>query len=437
MLKPSHRWGASGEEMGEQYDVVVAGGGYSGTYVTKLLAEQGKKVLMVDRRFRSGWPPQSTSGIARTFIKKYKLPVGDESAPITSFHIYGPEGSEAHIKGDNVFGELGDVMVEPDVLGKMEREAMKNGAVVLHGSTIQHPRRENGVWTVEVQGKEQRRVSGAYLMDATGYLAWLGKQTGLVPDLNGEDIHGGVEITVPRPATHPEGEVRMYLSHRVAPDGYAWAFPSKEDGQSMVRVGIGTPRVIPRLRQGGHFYLEYKGLPAGFWFNKFLEEHPEYNGKVHHRVGGQIPTMAPFPYPYKDGLFLLGDAARCCCPLTGGGVLGALETARAAAESLRQDGSRYSIQRTGETYVNELRDLHAEMNRRWLLKQVFYGLSDHELARLVRFLGTYEVDASKGLNPFAERRKMTRGLLLKEPRIVLSLLTRGRLHKARHPWPTS
>lgn len=417
-------------------DVIVAGFGYGGAHATRLLSAFGLKVLAVDRRGRAGYPPQSTSGIAAAFAKKYGLPTDGGSTPITSFHIYGPEGSEATL-GTNLFGELGEVMVEPDVLGKIERECLKNGAEVLHSSGVHHPIRKDGLWHVTIRGEMgEFGASARFLIDATGYLAWLGRAAGMLPEFNPEDVHGGVEQTVPLPPTHPRGEVRMWLGHRAAPDGYNWAFPSTEHGKPTVRVGVGVPRRIPRLRSDpGHpnpWYTVPDGCQnAQYWLRGFLRDHPEYDGPVHHRCGGQIPTSAPHPNPYKDGLFLIGDSARLCCPISGAGVMTALESARCAATAIT---TRHGLDAVGRCYLESLRPLQDELRQRYALKQLFYGLSDREIAQLVRIMDRYTVRDEEVVDPLRIRRRLTRGLLLRHPGIALSLLTRGRWGRARHPW---
>jgi flavin-dependent dehydrogenase len=418
------------------YDVIVAGFGYGGAHATRLLSANGLKVLAVDRRGRAGYPPQSTSGIAAAFARRYGLPVGEESAPITSFHIYGPEGTEATL-GTNLFGELGEVMVEPDVLGKIEKECENNGSEVLHSSGVHAPIRKDGQWHVSIRGEVGDFTAAApYLIDATGYLAWVGRAAGLLPDFDPEDVHGGVEQTVPLPADHPAGEVRMWLGHTTAPDGYCWAFPSKEEGRPMVRVGVGVPRRVPMLRSGNPGPVRWYPVPAKcqnaqYWLTGFLQAHPEYQGRVHHRCGGQIPTSAPHPRPYHEGLFLIGDSARLCCPISGAGVMTALESARCAAVAIT---TRQGFDAVGRCYLDGLRPLQEEMRRRYTLKQLFYGLSDHEIAQLVRVMDRHTVRDGEVVEPLRIRRRLTRNLLLSHPGIALSLLTRGRWGRARHPW---
>jgi flavin-dependent dehydrogenase len=203
----------------------------------------------------------------------------------------------------------------------------------------------------------------------------------------------------------------MWLGHRVAPWGYAWAFPSTENGLPHVRVGIGTPRAVPDS--------------AGIWFTRFLAAHPEYAGSVHHRVGGIIPTAPVSKVLQRDGLVLLGDAARLCCPLTGGGILGALASGDAAAHAVVEDAP--------ETYPDKIGWLVRELRTRWMLKQIVYGLNDAELGRLVRFLGDIDLPSDGSVNPLRERRRVTRKLIRSDPGIVLSLFTRGRLMRALLP----
>ena len=392
--------------MSADFDVVIAGGGYAAQLAARDLLTAGKRVALFDRRWRAGYPPQSTSGLARRWVRRFGLPVGDGSTPIRSFRVYGPGGAEA-LLGDGLLGEVGDVMVEPDVLARMERVSAEAGLVAVHGVTVLSTERRDGGWSTTVAPGGER-VRSRYVFDATGFQAWLGRRAGIAEDLDREDAHGGVEVTVDRPGSHPEGEVRMWLGHGVAPLGYGWAFPSTEDGRPTVRVGLGTPRAAART--------------AGEYFGAFLRDHPEYGGKVHHRVGGVIPTAPVARTLERGGLFLLGDAARVCCPITGGGIWGALASGEAAAASV--------IAGAPESYAPRLRWLTDELAWRWALKQFAYGLNDRELGELVRFLGTLDLPRDGDVDPLRERRRVTRRLALRHPWLLATLLRRGRFWRA-------
>jgi|GEM_PF-7080543 len=395
--------------MSNIYEVLIAGGGYAGQIAARDLARHGIPTLMVDRRSRPGWPPASTSGLARKWVDRWRLPVGGESCPITSFRLYGPSG-ESSVLGGGLLGEVGDVMVEPDVLARMEADSVSRGVEVLHNETVMRLSRDGFFWHAELL-RSRRTVVARYVLDATGYHSWLARQAGILAPVNPEDIHGGIEVTVPLPDVHPTGEVRMWLGHDVAPWGYAWAFPSLENGLPHVRVGLGTPRALP--------------LSAGKYFDRFLAAHPEYNGPVHHRMGGQIPTAPVAPILERDGLILLGDAARLTCPLTGGGIWGALASGEAAVEAVL----------LGEpaSYPKRIKWLTDELHTLWMLKQFAYGLNDRELDELVQFIGGLTLPSDGSVNPIAERRRITRKLLLEHPGLMSTILRRGRFWRAVHP----
>jgi digeranylgeranylglycerophospholipid reductase len=405
----AHRRRRRGEVLRPQYDVLIAGGGYGAQAAARRLVGRGLRVLLCDRRFRPGYPPASTSGFAKKFVRQFALPVGGESAPITGFRVYGPENTEASL-GHGLLGEVGEVMVEPDVIARMERASVERGLEARHGVTVFRVAEHDGEWRATLLPSGES-VSARHLFDATGFHAWVGRQAGVVTDPSPEDMHGGVEVTVPRPATHPAGEVRMWLGHSVAPWGYAWGFPSVEDGAPMVRLGIGTPRVLPES--------------AGVHFARFRSAHPEYDGPVHHRCGGVIPTAPVGAVLERRGLFLIGDAARLVCPVTGGGILGALASGEAAADAV--------VAGDPASYPERVRWLTDEMRWRWVLKQFIYGLRDPELAELVRVLGEIEMPPGGAIDPFAERRRISRWMVLHHPGLMSTLLTRGRLWRALRP----
>jgi flavin-dependent dehydrogenase len=386
--------------------VLVAGAGYGGINAARHLARAGVDTLVVDRRNRAGWPPQSTSGLAKLWVRTYDLPTGGESTPITGFRLYGPDGAGVAL-GGGILGEAGEVMVEHDVVARMERQAVDAGAEVVHGETVLRVERCDGGWFAHLH-PSGRLVTCHNILDATGFQAWIGRQLGMVVEPDPEDMAGGVEITVPRPDIHPPGEVRMWLSHTVAPNGYAWAFPSVEDGVPHVRVGLGTPRSDSES--------------AGQYFRRFRAAHPEYGGAVHHRTGGIIPVAPVARALHRDGVYLLGDAGRLCCPVTGGGIWGAIASGEAAAGCI--------VDRDPDSYRARLGPLLRTLRLRWMLKQLAFGLDEDELGGLVEFLGGLDLPHDGNIDPVIVGRQVARRFFLTRPGLAATILHRGRFWRA-------
>jgi len=158
------------------------------------------------------------------------------------------------------------------------------------------------------------------LVDATGWRAVLARPPrrgaaaappgeGLRPAGRPSDRYFGLEAEVPAP---PADGLHFYFWPDVVRDGYAWVFPA---GRA-ARVGIlsyrGRSGVGPQLEA----FLSQLGLPSG----------PRHGGFLGVRL---IP-------PVIDGVFVVGDAAGHCLPLTGEGIRSAVWAGRTCGALLRR-----------------------------------------------------------------------------------------------------
>ncbi len=150
-----------------------------------------------------------------------------------------------------------------------------------------------------VQGIEAKAVltsAGAFrarlMADCTGWRAVLARAVD--PGLRRRQWLGfGLETEVPY--TFPEG-LHFFFDPEVAPDGYAWAFPC---GRA-TRFGVLSYRGRTRVREAVDRFVGRFGVrPAGYH-------------------GGYLSAGAYDPV--VGDVFVVGDAAGHCLPLTGEGI---------------------------------------------------------------------------------------------------------------------
>lgn len=158
----------------------------------------------------------------------------------------------------------------------------------------------------EVNGRRVRTSAGEILadlvVDATGPRSTLG---GAVR--RGRRLAFGLETEIPA----PEGKGLQFYFLPEVRDGYAWAFPCGPVTRFGVLSYLNATKLLPALRR----FLRRFGLEAG----------PLHGGYL---ATGLRPAV-------RERLFVVGDAAGQCLPLTGEGIRTAILAGEACGALLR------------------------------------------------------------------------------------------------------
>ncbi|MFN7105670.1 MAG: digeranylgeranylglycerophospholipid reductase [Pyrobaculum sp.] len=304
------------------FDVVVAGGGTAGAYISYLLSKAGLKVALLE----------SKSG-DQLGVKTCGDGLGLHHVERMSRHIQpNPKVFQNKIEGVDLISPDGrtrlTVRGEGYVLDRfgwgkwLIAEAVRAGATLFEGYTATTPLVENGrvvgVKAVERKGGMSTEFMAKMVVDATGSAAILRTKLDgwLISErLDPEDVsHAYREIIyVEEPIERPE-YIKIYLDMSISPGGYWWIFPRSA---TMLNVGLGIWGVLkqnPRVN-----------------YDKFILPRFKVTGK-YHIGGGFIPTRRPLRSLVGSGIVALGDAAAAVNPIHGGGVGQALLTAELASK---------------------------------------------------------------------------------------------------------
>jgi digeranylgeranylglycerophospholipid reductase len=135
-------------------------------------------------------------------------------------------------------------------------------------------------------------------------------------------------------------------------------------------------------------------------------------------VVGGVPVSGPIKQTVTGGLILVGDAARQSDPLTGGGIINAMDAGKIAAEvciKAKEKGD-YSV-RTLNEYEDRWRaTIGKELSKSLKVKNLLVKLSDEQLNQLAHSLS--EIDTSKMPLP-----KVLPILFKKNPKLLWELRT--------------
>ena len=310
----------------EKYDVIIIGGGVSGLFLSRLVAEKGYATAVVEMK------PLNRIGekvcgdaVDRKYFAKLGLkePMGDEVENIVKeVRIYSPsERAFLTVKGEGyelnrkAFGQ------------RLLKEAQESGVLVLDKSYLKRAAIKNGVVANIIVYDGNRRenivLEGRMFVDATGVSGalraklpshwWISEKINPL-----ETAVAYREIRVLNKDIEDYDVLRIYLSQKTTPGGYWWFFPK---GPRKVNVGLGV--------QGG------RGLnPVRIFYKHIATREVLKNSKIISYGSGVVPTRKPLKTLVYSNVVVIGDAAFTANPIHGGGIGPSLTSAWAASKAI-------------------------------------------------------------------------------------------------------
>ena len=352
--------------MDSSYDIVIVGSSFSGLMAAS--AAKSQKVLLIEKRKQPGSPVNTTGAVPIEWLKNMSvMPPSDVIAGnLKGVEFIAPNGDNVVLKKSEPDG----MVLFPDRYVKwLADRAVDMGCTLLtdtsfKGLSIEKSSSGNsdhGITVSTSRGEFRAR----YVIGADGTSSKVGESVGLGERPAPEDLHIGMEYTVPNANVQDPEVYRLYLGHEVAPLGYAWSFP---EGEKHVRVGVGIP--------------ESMGVKPKMLMDKFLEKYPEFKGASIKSNGGIIPTAPPLKTAVKGNVVLIGDAAHFCSPLHGGGIWFGMQSGYLAGEALSQNDPKLYDRLWKE-------QLGGVLSRHYKLKKVIYSMSDKNFDDLIVLLKKY------------------------------------------------
>ena len=320
--------------MSSIYDLVIVGSGPAGTTVARVAAENGLKVLMVDKRQELGSPIQCSGAGSRHALLETGVQPNPEfiHEAIYGFKIYDQAGQEKTIdyrrlKPDEYGPEEGQVPLGYIVDRRrfdryLMTQAERAGAEVwlkTEGLDYQTNGDSHCVGKLRRFNREID-VKTRVLVGADGLQSQVGKWAGLRTHIRMTELASCLQFIVDQVET--EGLLEIITGHEWAPGGYAWVFPK---GHGYAEIGLGVIRTMSD--QNAQWHLDK------FIQNSFLKERFK-NVRILEIQGGGVPLAAPLKKQYAARLILVGDAARHVNPITGGGIHTALSSGQIAGKFL-------------------------------------------------------------------------------------------------------
>ncbi len=363
----------------EKFDVVVVGGGVAGLFYSRLVAEKGFSVALVEMKpLEKIGEKVCGDAINREYFRKLGLrePSGDEVENIIKgIRVFAPdEKYSLLVKGEGyelnrkAFGQ------------RLLHEALSRGVILYDSSYAKKPivnnGRVEGIIVYDGKTSTNKVLKGKIIVDASGVAGVLRSKLPsnwwVSEKLDYRDASIAYrEIRVLETNIEEPEYLRIYLSPLIAPGGYWWFFPK---GKNKVNVGLGV--------QGG------MGYPSPIeQFRKYILPRRIFkDSKLIHAGGGIVPTRRPLKSLVYSNFIAIGDAAFTANPVHGGGIgsslISAWAAAKASVDALSADKiSTKTLWKANKIYIMNYGAKQASLD---LLRMFLQKLSEEELTLIIK-----------------------------------------------------
>jgi len=360
--------------MKDQYDVIVIGAGPGGSIAAKTAAKKGLSVLMIEKRQEIGDPVRCAEGVSKVLLRKHIEP--DHRwicADVKGSRIFSPDGTMIEMAEEISGGEVGYVLERKLFDRALAYESAKAGADVVVKTRATGLITEDGfVRGVKLMHLgEEKEVRSKLVIGADGIESKVGRWAGIDTSLKPADIETCAQFLMSGTGIDQD-YCYFYLGNEMAPSGYIWVFPK---GDGLANVGIG----ILGSKSGKKHAMDY--------LSEFVRQKFPDGDILEIDVGG-VPVSGSIERTIANGLMLVGDAARQSDPITGGGIINAMEAGRIAGEVAFEAISRNDVSTVMlETYEKRWRQtLGMEIDNSLIVKDVFVGFTDKEINSLAHSL---------------------------------------------------
>ena len=289
----------------DKYNVIVVGGGPSGSIAARTLAQAGVKVLLIDKDFRRVKPCGGATP-SKSF-EEFNLPLSAISREIKVVSVISPLGYRI----DKPLNGGYFAMVQRGMFDRSLREqAQKAGGDLAEAEFLRIRQAGRKIHITVIENGRERNIAADFLIAADGVNSRTAGALGLKSLPGVYTLQEEVDMQAAEDFQRLTAcEFWFAMSH--APNFYSWVFPKKD----CIDIGTGS--------------VDGKTL-------KVLMK----NFKARRRISGEGRQIVyRLPLKQRDSLihgnvFFVGDAAGLVMPLSYEGIYYAMYSGRMAAEAI-------------------------------------------------------------------------------------------------------
>jgi digeranylgeranylglycerophospholipid reductase len=386
-----------------KYDVVVVGSGPAGSVTARFAAEAGAKVLIIERRAEVGVPVLCGEGISQK-VDNYKILEGNRwrASKMEGARIFSPNGTMITLSAEYAGSETGYVLYRDIFDQELAQGAVQKGATLMVNTGAVDLLKKDG----EIAGVKAQRfgetmdIEADIVVGADGVESRVGHWAGIKTTLKPYDLETCAQYTLTN-IDWPTPYCDFFLGTKIAPGGYVWVFPKSKD---VANVGIG---ILSSMSEPG------KALQL---LDTFIQKYPELRkGSPVRLLAGADPVAEPIE-SVRDHLLLVGDAARHVDPITGGGLMTAIEGGKFAGEVIGKavEKQRFDVQTLSEYETRWKEAFGRKLHRNYVAKEIMLDMEDKTLDMLADSLKDYKFEEFSTLS-------IIKALVSKHPSLLVKL----------------
>jgi digeranylgeranylglycerophospholipid reductase len=291
------------------YNTIIIGAGPVGSYLAGKLAQLGYKLLVIDKKLAASQDVYCTGIISKECLNLIPIDKNLIIRQASSARFLAPSGKPLRLWRSH---ETAYVIDRPSLNLALADHAQKHGVRYLFGAQVTDIQAGTESLRVSAKCREQKELFEAETaIIAAGFGSPLPGKLGL-GEISDFTIGAQAEVNM-----SDLGEIEIYLDHRLAPGGFAWLVPTR-DNKGL--AGLLTPQQPERH------------------LNKLLSS-LKTQAKITSTetiMGYEAIPLQPFPKTYTHRILVVGEAAGQVKPTTGGGIYYGLICADIAADILHQ-----------------------------------------------------------------------------------------------------
>jgi digeranylgeranylglycerophospholipid reductase len=350
------------------YDVIIAGGGPTGSQVAYGLAAKGHRVLVLEKNSRPGKKSACTGIVSQECADVFDIEDSVILRKIDSASLFSPSGRRLRLRREVPQACILDRAAFDNAMAERAQRAGADYSFNHHVTDIIVEKNQVTV-IADYRGKVESTAGRAAVI-ASGFSPGLLGRLGLGFF---KDFAFGAQAEVEAPGLE---EVEVYFGE-MAPGFFAWVVP-----------------VAPPLARAGLLSRENPGAYLKKWLGDLKAQGKIASSEVKISYGG-IP-LKPLTRSYGERVLVVGDAAGQVKPTTGGGIYYGLIGADIAAATLdRALGDDDLSARRLAGYQREWRKrLGRELRTGYWFRRLFERLSDRQIDRLFEIVEKRGIDTS-------------------------------------------